>query len=240
MQELKSWQEAADREAGQILEQGGYQCGAVDAVQLARRIGCDVIFDREQVSRGRLKQFRNRIAIFLKPDDRPERVQWAASHEIGETFAYRVFQHLETDPTSCEPGLREHVANLLACRLLLPGQSFFADAVSVCESLFRLKEIYTTASHELIALRLLDRPIPGCVTVVDQGRITKRRTNSSHCSRDFLQPERDCWERSHQNCCYQKFSDNHLQISCWPIHEEHWKREILITRPSQEDSVEQS
>ena len=238
MWDLKPWQEAADREADFILEQVGYESGAVDAVQLARRIGCGVVFDREQVSRGRVKQFRSRVAIFLKPDDRPERVQWAASHEIGETLAHRVFQRVQIDPTVCETGLREHVANLLACRLLLPRQTFFADVISTGESLFRLKEIYTTASHELIALRLLDRPIPGCVTVIDQGRITKRRATSSHCSQDFLPRERNCWEQSHQQCSYQEHSDQELDIRCWPIHEEHWKREILITRPAAKELTE--
>ncbi len=235
MWDIKLWQNAADREANRILEQGGYVSGAVDAIQLARRIGCDVIFDRQQAARGRLKRFGKRNAIFLKPDQRPERVQWAACHEIGETLAYRLFQQLGVDPTNSEPGLREHVANLLAPRLLLPGSTFFTEAESVCESLFLLKEIYSTASYELIAMRLLDRPVPGCVTVIDQGRITKRRASTSSCSRDFLPGERDCWEQSHNQCRFQEHNDETLQIRCWPIHEEHWKREIVVTRSAQQE-----
>ncbi len=235
MWDVKSWLDAADQEASRVLEQGGYVSGAVDAIQLARQIGCDVIFDRRQVARGRLKRFGKQKTIFLKPDQRPERVQWAACHEMGETLAHRVFQRVGVDPANCEPGLREHVANLLAPRLLLPGSTFFAEAESVHESLFLLKETFSTASYELIAMRLLDRPIPGCVTVVDQGRITKRRATGSTCSRDFLPSERDCWEKSHIQCCYQQYDDETCQIRCWPIHEEHWKREIVITRPVQQD-----
>ena len=229
MWDVKSWEEAADWEANRALEQGGYTSGAVDAIQLARNIGCDVIFDHHQSNRGRLKRLGKRCVIFLKPDQRPERIQWAASHEIGETLAFRVFRRLGVDPTEGEPGLREHVANLLASRLLLPGHTFFPEADSVCESLFRLKEIFSTASHELIAMRLLDRPGEKCVTVVDQGRVTKRRTSNSSCPRNLLPSEKQCWERTHSQCCYQEYEDETYRIRCWPIHEEHWKREIVFT-----------
>ena len=65
---------------------------------------------------------------------------------------------------------REQVANRLANALLLPRRWFAADGLEHDWDLLELKEHYVTASHELIARRMLDMRSPIVITVCDQGR----------------------------------------------------------------------
>lgn len=228
------WMSAADVVSMQILDRAGYTSGAVNAAVLTRRLGFDIVYDRQQASRGRLKQFGRRRSIFIKPDQRPERIHWAICHELGECFAHHVFQYVGAQPDGCGPGMREQVANFMAARLLLPGQTFFEDARACRESLPVLKTRYQTASHELIAMRLLDQESSRCLTIVDQGRITKRRANHFTCERSFLPIEQKCWQTSHDDCRDFELTDEVLRIHCWAIHEPHWKREIVMTMPVNE------
>ncbi len=99
------------------------------------------------------------------------------AHEIGELFADRVFDELGVDPREAPSGARETVANQLAGRLLLPRE-WFGEAGAECGwDLFELKERFATASHELIARRMLDFPPSIGITIFDNGRRTFRRGN---------------------------------------------------------------
>ena len=103
--------------------------------------------------------------------ERPEREQWAVAHEIGESIAYRVFDTLGVRPEMAPPTARELVANHLASCLLLPRRWFAADGPAFDWDLFELKRRYSTASHELIARRMLEMRPPIVITVCDHGRI---------------------------------------------------------------------
>lgn len=226
---VDDWNRAAEHVCQDVLSACGYEAGVVDALQLARKLGYSVIFDELQATRGRLKRIGHKTSIFLKPDTRPERIQWALSHEIGESLAYRVFQTLELAPPSESMGLREQVANLLATRLLLPSRDFLSTALHCHSDIQALKRIYWTASHELIALRLLDLPRRACVTIVDQGRVTKRRASTPSQPGPWTTLEQNCWQETHRGARFQESCSEQLHIRCWPIHEPHWKREILLT-----------
>ena len=106
----------------------------------------------------------SRATILLRPEPRFERRQWAVAHEIGEHVACRVFALWGVDPRETQANAREHVANNLAGRLLLPTAWFAADAVACGWDLLGLKARYRTASHELIARRMLECRPP----VIDQ------------------------------------------------------------------------
>jgi hypothetical protein len=73
--------------------------------------------------------------------------------------------------------LREPVANLLASRILLPSRWFCVDVTRLWGDLLQLKSIHSTASHELIAYRMLDLPDAGIITVFNQGQPSRRRAN---------------------------------------------------------------
>ncbi|GAB6166963.1 hypothetical protein JCM19992_29630 [Thermostilla marina] len=176
----------------------------------------------------------NRPVIALKPEERPERLHWAVAHELGETLAWKVFAQLSADIREVTPHLREATANRFANSLMLPERWFFDDAVACDWDLPVLKRRYTTASHELIARRMLDHPSPKWVTIVDHGRITFRRGNGGRVPRALLIAERKCWERTHTTGNRTALAGEGVRVVAWPIHEPDWKREIVLTRPRED------
>ena len=113
----------------------------------------------------------------MRPEPRLERRQWAVAHEIGEHVAYRVFLQWGVDPRETAPKAREAVANNLAGRLLLPTAWFAADGAACGWDLLALKARYRTASHELIARRMLECRPPVIISIFDHRRISFRRSN---------------------------------------------------------------
>ena len=139
--------------------------------------------------------------ILLADDPRPERRHWAVAHEIGEHQAHLVFDHLGLSPADAEPAAREAVANRLAGCLLLPRDWFLADGADCAWDLFELKARYATASHEMVARRMLEMPPPAIITLFDHDRPQWRRSNVpgrtpplSPAERDARQAAHDCGE----------------------------------------------
>ncbi len=182
----------------------------VDAFAVARALGITVASDDRQPGRARYvrlgghRRAEGKAAILLHDDPRPQRRQWAVAHEIGEHTAHRVFARLGIDPQEASPGAREEAANRLAGRLLLPADWFAADAAGCDWDLLALKSRYATASHELIARRMLEFPPPS-------------------------PPEIECWQKTHAMSQAEYVYEGTRTIQAWPVHEDGWKREILRT-----------
>jgi len=223
------WNQALDEVAAALLDRAEMTGPPVDTLELAERLSIIVAFDSTQRARGRHKTLTGRASIFLKPDERPERLQWAAAHELGEVVAWRVFDRVPLPDGEVPSRLREQVANLLASRLLLPSRWFGDDARRLRGDLLELKRVYRTASHELIAYRMLDLPEQTIVSVFDHGRLTRRRSNG-YGKPPRLQPvERDCWAEVHRSNRPVEMQERGLTVQGWPIHEPGWQREILRT-----------
>lgn len=226
---IEVWWEALNAVADELLSEAGCSGPPIDALRMAGRLGVVVAFDSAQAARGRHKRLGGEPTIFLKPDSRPERLQWAAAHELGEVVACRVFARAASQLDEMAGTLRERVANLLASRLLLPGKWFVRDVRRVRGDIAELKARYQTASHELIAYRLLDLPEPSIVTIFDQGRATRRRSNFAGPLPGLLEVEVHCWREVHDTGRHCEMSRPRLVVQGWPVHEEGWKREILRT-----------
>lgn len=228
------WTRSLDAVVAEALDEAGVAAPPVDAIAVARALGALVAIDDRLHERARHKSLRGSTsAIFLKPDPRPERMQWAAAHELGEMHAWKVFERV-TIPDEGEPSprLREAVANLLASRFLLPGKWFLRDAEAVRGDVLELKSIYRTASHELIAMRLLDLPLPTVVTIFDQGRLTRRVANQAGRMPRPQPIERECRLETRRRVRPVEMSDRRLKVQGWPIDEPGWHREILRTVPA--------
>jgi len=223
----------------QLLESAGIPGPPVEAELLAKRLGIDVVLDASQSTRGRQKRISTRSTIFVRPDPRPERMQWSMAHEIGEAVAWRLAENwadFAEGEDSSHPA-REQVANVLASRILLPSCWFFRDVENCREDLFQLKKRYGTASHELIALRMLDGPGAAMITIFDNLRLTQRRSNR-HERPPLLMPfERRSWVRGHETNVAVDEYESGCRIQCWPVHEIGWQREIL--RTSWEDDLDE-
>lgn len=232
-----------DAVVDEVLTAAGVEGPPVDAIAVAGRLGLSVVRDDTQHGRARYARLRGiggrppRPTILLRDDPRSERRQWAVAHEIGEHHAARIFEHWGVDPREA-PALREQAANRFAARLLLPEAWFFPTATECDWDLLALKERFSTASHELIARRMLDRPEPPViVTILDHDRVTFRRGNTGGRTPPLSPVERTCQRSAHRTGEPCRGDDPTHITTAWPIHEPGWPREILRTEPADEIAI---
>jgi hypothetical protein len=237
----EEFSDALDAVVRSVLEEAAIAGPPVDALALAGALGIVVAEDGRQSGRGRFVRLQGRRgrtpqpAILLRPEPRGERRQWATAHEIGEHIAWRVFRRAGIDFREVQPRAREETANRLAARLLLPSGWFAADAARCGWDLFALKARYRTASHELIARRMLELPAPAIITVFDQGRMTFRRGNAPGPAPPPSGAEVRCWRAVHAGNRPQAVRDGPGTVCGWPVHEDGWQREILRAEVAMED-----
>jgi len=229
---------AVDACAAETLWEAGVDGPPVDALAVAERLQMAVTHDCTMPHRGRFVRLADyerdgggQATIVVGVAERPEREQWAVAHEIGESIAYRVFERLGVSFDESLPTAREQVANRLASALLLPRRWFAADGRDYDWDLLELKQRYHTASHELIARRMLEMRPPIVITVCDLGRVHWRRSNVTARPPDLLPEERAAWREAHETglpSIEVLDAETGLEtVRCWPIHEPGWKREIL-------------
>jgi hypothetical protein len=228
---------ALDVCASEVLWEAGITEPPVDVLAVAHAIGMVVTRDESLPHRGHFVRLAEgeegggQATIVIGQAERPEREQWAVAHEIGESVAYRVFERLGVRFDEALPTTRELVANRLANALLLPRRWFVRDGRELDWDLFALKEQYETASHELIARRMLEMRPGVVITVCDQGRIYWRRSNVTARPPEMLAEEKAVWRDVHaMGLSLDELLDIESGLSrvrCWPVHEEGWKREVL-------------
>jgi hypothetical protein len=226
---------ALEAVAMNVLAEAAIGGPPVDAFGVAAALGIDLALDDRQEGRARYVRLRGRAGgrpratILLRPDPRPERRQWAVAHEIGEHVAHRMFARLGVDPRETGAATREAVATELAGRLLLPGAWFAADGANCGWDLLRLKGRYPTASHELIARRMLQCRPPVIMSIFDDARLYFRRSNLPGRVPPPSSAEMGCWRAVHEGNRPGWACEGLRAIHGWAVHEEGWKREILRT-----------
>jgi Zn-dependent peptidase ImmA (M78 family) len=226
---------ALDAVAAEVLWEAGVFEPPIDAASVAEGLGLVVARDYAMPYRGRFvrlaEQGGGQATIVVGAAERPEREHWAIAHEIGESVAYRVYERLGIPFREALPTSREQVANRLANCLLLPRRWFAADGRDFGWDLLALKERYETASHELIARRMLDMRPAVVVTICDLGRVHWRRSNMTARAPSLLPEEEAAWRECHETGLPAESpidAESGLQyVRCWPVHEPGWKREIL-------------
>jgi hypothetical protein len=224
-----------DRVAEEVLVRSGVAGPPVDAFAVAQALGVAVALDDRQQGRARYVRLQDRrpghqrATILVRPEPRWERQQWAVAHEIGEHVAYHVFAQWGVDPSETPPSAREEVANNLAGRLLLPTAWFGDDGAACRWDLVALKARYETASHELIARRMLECRPPVIISIFDHRQLSFRRSNLPGRAPPPSAAELQCWRNAHRCNRPQETRAGPTSIQGWPIHEEGWKREILRT-----------
>lgn len=226
-QALDREQQALDDVVHEVLAAAGVVRPPVDVLQVARRLGITVAYDASQQPRGRQGRVAGRSTIFVRPDRRPERLQWTVASELGDMAAQRVADRWDIDLARVTPAKRGEIAQQLASRLLLPTPWFVERAQDVAEDLLRLKMIFATASHELLAWRLLDLPRPSVVSLFDQGRLTRRRGNQPQSPQRLGVAENWCWRQVQEFSHTCELRQAGYRIQGWPIHEPGWRREVV-------------
>jgi Zn-dependent peptidase ImmA (M78 family) len=226
--------DAVDRAVMELLESAGVAGPPVDAIAVAQgHLGMVVCLDRTQSQRGRAQRVAGRKQIFLRAEPSEERHQWTVAHEVGEHQKAELLRRLGIDPDQTRAMLGESLANLFADRLLVPT-AWLADEGRACGfDLLELKGRFRTASHEVIAWRLLDLPEPCVITVVDNGQVHRRRSNAFRVGKELSEPERRCWQRVHAESRPHELNEGGWRVQGWPVHQADWKREILRGVPEE-------
>jgi Zn-dependent peptidase ImmA (M78 family) len=217
-----------DRTVEELLQAAGIDAPPVDAIALAQRhLGMVICLDRRQPQRGRAQRAGGRKQIYLRPEPREERHQWTVAHEIGEHLKISLLQRLGIAPEQTRAMMGESLANHFAYRLLVPSCWFAADAPDYDYDLLELKRRYHTASHEVIAWRLLDLPEPCIITIVDNDHISRRRSNARQIHRRLEPAEQECQHYVHYYSRPHVVQEGGWTVQGWPVHQADWKREIL-------------
>ncbi len=243
---------ALDRCAADLLWEAGIDQPPVDVFRLAQRLRIGITSDRSLANRARLVRLdsvpaeQRRGVIVLGPEAREERRHWAVAHEVGEATAHRVYETLGIHPYETPPMTREAIANALAGRLMLPRRWLVGLAQANDSDLIVLKAIFATASHELIARRLLEcSTLPLIVTIYDQEKLSWRRWNRRGRPPVFDRIEEEARHYAHQtgtpawgegpfDSSTAKDLVSISRTRCWPIHEPGWRREIIFTEIEEE------
>jgi Zn-dependent peptidase ImmA (M78 family) len=219
---------AIDRAVEELLQAAGIEGPPVDAIALAQRhLGMVICLDRRQPQRGRAQRAGGRKQIYLRPEPTEERHQWTVAHEIGEHLKVSLLQRLGVGPEETRPMMGESLANLFAYRLLVPGCWFAVDAPASDYDVLELKRRYRTASHEVVAWRLLDLPEPCIISILDNDHLSRRRSNAWRVRRQLEPAELECQRYVHRHGQPRVVRQDGWTVRGWPIHQTDWKREIL-------------
>jgi hypothetical protein len=217
-----------DRAVGELLQSARLDGPPIDAIGLARNyLGMEVCLDGWQRQRGRAQRSAGARQIYLRPEPTVERHQWTVAHEIGEHFKASLLTRLGIDSQQTSAFAGESLANLFAYRLLVPTAWLASDASDCAYDVLELKTRYATASHEVIAWRMLDLPQPCIITIVDNNRIHRRRSNAWAVRKKLVAAEETCQQYVHAHGVPHVVQQGDWTVQGWPIHRAEWKREIL-------------
>ncbi len=212
--------QAVDRLVEELLEKAGVAAPPVDALAVAQRhLGLSLHLD------GGPRRGRGQLA--LRPEPTEEGHQWAAAHSVGEHLKAELLRRLDVPPEQGRALAGASLANLIAQRLLAPTAWLAADARACGYELPELKERYRTAGHEVLAWRLLDLPEPCVITVVDDGRVQRRRSNAWRVRRELEPPERECQRHVQRHGRAWVVRSDGWTVQGWPVPRPDGQREIL-------------
>lgn len=159
------------------------------------------------------------IVIGSKNPNKSERKQFTIAHEIGEMLL----------KGRVEEAHLEEACNLMAVGLLLPKAWFKRDAEASNFDLLELKKVYSTASHELIAFRMLEFK-PMIITIFDNGRLYRRKSSYPFPVKTIYTEERQCLSDVTTSGKKTSLKDEKISVVGWPIFRADWKRVILRTQ----------
>jgi Zn-dependent peptidase ImmA (M78 family) len=217
-----------DRAIDELLDAARILQPPVDVIALAQNhLKMVVCLDRRQQQRGRAQRAGGSQQIYLRPEPTEERHQWTVAHEIGEHYKTLLLERLGVEPGKTQAMAGESLANLFAYRLLAPTRWFAGDAVECGYDLLHLKQRYGTSSHEVLAWRLLDLPDPCVITIVDNERVHRRRSNGWRVTRKLTPAEEECQRYVHAQGQPRIVRRASWTVQGWPVHQADWKREIL-------------
>lgn len=208
---------AVDRFVEDLLAEAGQIAPPADALALLRKLGLAIRPDPPR---------RGKPTAMPPTEASEESRQLKAAIQLGEHVKPALLQRLGLSPgPRASMGLS--LPNLFAHHFLAPSCWYACDARAADWDILDLKRSYSTATHELLAWRLLDLPEPCAITVVDDDRVTGRRGNAWRVNRILAEAEQECQRYVHHYSRPRRVVSGAWTVQGWPIHRPDWKREIL-------------
>jgi hypothetical protein len=229
--------DACDRLVGGLLERAGVTEPPVDALRVAEdHLGIPVEWvEPETDERGRPRPGTRRptSGIVLNSGMTAEQRQSAAAHGIARTLLPDLLRKLDVVPGSESKQAAAHLRGLLVARILVPTK-LLRSALRRCKyDVPELKKVFTTASFETVAHRLLDLDGPCVIAVVDDGVVASRRGNAAPVARKLTAAEQACVDRvMEQDLPHQERIDG-WTAQGWPVPDRPFRR--VITRAVPDD-----
>ena len=208
--------DAVDRAVRDLLADAGIDDPPVDVARIVQHLGLRV----ETPKRGR-------ASVVAKGEETAASKAWLAAHAIGLHLRPDLLRRLDLDPDQPQALGGESLPNLFADRLLVPTRWLSSLGREYGWDLLELERRLRPAGHELIAWRMLDLAEPVAITVVDNGRVTRRRSNAFRVSKVLSGPEERCRLIVNRYSRPHALREEGWQVQGWPLHEGDWKREIL-------------
>src|SRR5262245_50764579 len=173
--------DAIDRLVAGLLERAGMDAPPVDALRVAEdHLGIPVEYaEPEEDEDGRPVRRRQTSGIVLAPHMTQEQEQTAAAHAIARTLLADLLRKLDITPGTESKQAAARFRGLIVPRLLVPTRMLRTAQRNCKADVPALKEVFRTASIEVIALRLLDLDQPCVVAIVDDNVVAVRRGNTA-------------------------------------------------------------
>ncbi|RME06196.1 MAG: hypothetical protein D6812_01935 [Deltaproteobacteria bacterium] len=220
-----------------LIERAGIERPPIHPRRVARRLGITLHARKELAARGVYLRRGEAEFIYFRRDDRREREHFAIAREIVQRTLFGEV------PQQRRPPHADRLSAQGAMMLLLPRNFFEPHAEALDWDLLRLKKIYTTASHEVIARRMTHFR-PCIVRIYDNGkRSASLWPPSLRRSATFEGVEGELLSRIVASQAPASVSFTFDQKTCsfparmdgWPIFEREeqtgmiWERVILVT-----------
>ncbi len=224
--------EAIDRLVTGLMERAGVTSGPVDALVVAEHhLGLPVQFvepaEEDESGRRRPRSRPTGSGITLTTDMSDEQQQRAAAGGIAQLLMPDILRKLNVTPGAESKQFLTHVRGLIVPRILIPGKLLRAALRDCKYDVPALKRVFTTASMEMIALRLLDLDTPCVIAVVDDGVVATRRGNHSAESRKLSDAEQTCVDRVTELDLPHRARVGEWTAWGWPVPDRPFRRILL-------------
>jgi predicted transcriptional regulator len=227
--------ETCDRLIAGLLERAGVAGPPVDALEIAEEhLGIPVTLaepEEDQRGRPRPRSRRPTDGIVITPHMSAEQRQAVAAQAIARDLLADLFRKLGIVPGSESKQVAAEFRGLLSSRLLVPSRFLRSALRESRYDLFALKRVFATASHESIALRMLDLDEPCVIAVVDDGVVATRRGNRVAVNRKLSAAEEQCLGEILARDLPSKVRTEGWTAHGWPIPDRPFRRVVLRSVP---------
>jgi predicted transcriptional regulator len=192
--------EAIDRLVTGMLERAGVTAPPVDALALAEHhLGIPVEWvepaEEDESGRRRPRARTSGGGIALTSDMSTEQRQRTAADGIARLLLPEIFRKVDVMPGTESKQFAAHVRGLAVARILIPTRLLRTALRDHKYDVPALQDVFSTASAEAVAARLLDLDEPCVIAVVDDGVVASRRGNRTPATRKLEAAEQECLDR---------------------------------------------